>query len=397
MAARAPRPRDALRTGAAATRATAQDKVTLRYALEVDPRHPYTRAAEMMSKRASELTNGRLDVQVFPSAQLGGSREMVEGMQVGTVEMAMPTAAVASRVVKELEVLDLPFLFRDFAHLHAYLDGPGGAEMRAAALKKGIRLLGFYTGGTRGVYARKPLRGMDDLKGLKVRTLEAPIVTATWRALGAIPTPIPFPEVYSALQSGVVDAGEGNIVTYRTSKLDEVAPHVLHIRYLITVVLVGIAESRWQSLPADLRGAARAGVPDSLVVRAPDQRGGGEPQPGRASGQGTDGGGARRPRVLTRRPSRPSTSSTARASGPRRSGRSRRSGDAGRPPAGRVGVGRPDGGDHRRGRLPGPDALRPPAPRRLAGGGRALPVRVGGASRRGARRRPRGPTSRWIS
>ena len=96
------------------------------------------------------------------------------------------------------------------------------------------------------MYAGKPLRGMDDLKGLKVRTLEAPIVTATWRALGAIPTPIPFPEVYSALQSGVVDAGEGNIVTYRTSKLDEVAPHVLHIRYLITVVLVGIAEPRWQ-------------------------------------------------------------------------------------------------------------------------------------------------------
>jgi TRAP-type transport system periplasmic protein len=252
-------------TGATATRATAQDKVTLRYALEVDPRHPYTRAAEMMSKRASELTNGRLDVQVFPSAQLGGSREMVEGMQVGTVEMAMPTAAVASRVVKELEVLDLPFLFRDFPHLHAYLDGPGGAEMRAAALKKGIRLLGFYTGGTRGVYARKPLRGMDDLKGLKVRTLEAPIVTATWRALGAIPTPIPFPEVYSALQSGVVDAGEGNIVTYRTSKLDEVAPHVLHIRYLITVVLVGIAESRWQSLPADVRGPLEQAFRDSLV------------------------------------------------------------------------------------------------------------------------------------
>jgi tripartite ATP-independent transporter DctP family solute receptor len=244
---------------------SAQEKVTLRYALEVDTRHPYTRAAEMMRQKASELTNGRLDIQVFPSAQLGGSREMVEGMQVGTVEMAMPTAAVMSRVVKELEVLDLPFLFRDFAHLHAYLDGAGGAEMRAAALRRGIRVLGFYTGGTRGVYGRKPLRGMDDLKGLKVRTLEAPIVTATWRALGAIPTPIPFPEVYSALQSGVVDAGEGNIVTYRTSKLDEVAPHVLHIRYLITVVVVGIAEARWQALPADLRAPLEQAFRESLA------------------------------------------------------------------------------------------------------------------------------------
>jgi TRAP-type transport system periplasmic protein len=251
--------------GAAVSRVPAQDKVTLRYALEVDTRHPYTRAAVMMQQRAAELTGGRLDVQVFPSAQLGGSREMVEGMQVGIAEMAMPTAAVASRVVKELEVLDLPFLFRDFAHLHAYLDGAGGAEMRAAALRKGIRILGFYTGGTRGVYARKPLRGMDDLKGLKVRTLEAPIVTATWRALGAIPTPIPFPEVYSALQGGVVDAGEGNIVTYRTTKLDEVAPHVLHIRYLITVVLVAIAEPRWQALPADLRAPLEQAFRESMV------------------------------------------------------------------------------------------------------------------------------------
>jgi TRAP-type transport system periplasmic protein len=251
--------------GAIAPCVPAQEKVTLRYALEVDTRHPYTRAAESMRQRAAELTKGRLDVQVFPSAQLGGSREMVEGMQVGTVEMAMPTAAVTSRMVKELEVLDLPFLFRDFAHLHAYLDGTGGAEMRAAALRKGVRVLGFYTGGTRGVYARRPLRGMDDLKGLKVRTLEAPIVTATWRALGAIPTPIPFPEVYSALQAGVVDAGEGNIVTYRTSKLDEVAPHVLHIRYLITVVLVAIAESRWRALPTDLQTALEQAVRESVT------------------------------------------------------------------------------------------------------------------------------------
>ena len=246
--------------------ARAQDKVTLKYALEVDTRHPYYRAAEFTAKRAAELSGGRLELQLFPSGQLGSSREMVEGMQVGTMEVTMSTAPVMSRVVKELQVLDLPFLFRDFAHLHAYLDGPGGTEIREAALKKGIRILAFYTGGTRGVYARKPLRGMDDLKGLKVRTLEAPIVTATWRALGAIPTPIPFPEVYSALQSGVVDAGEGNIVTYRTSKLDEVAPHVLHIRYLITVVVPAISEATWRKLPQDLQQALAQANRDSMPV-----------------------------------------------------------------------------------------------------------------------------------
>jgi tripartite ATP-independent transporter DctP family solute receptor len=249
-----------------ASDAAAQAKVPVKYAIEVDTRHPYYKASELAARRAAELSGGRLDVQLFPSAQLGGSREMVEGMQVGTMELTMATAAVMSRVVKELQVLDLPFLFRDFGHLHAYLDGAGGAEMREAALKKGIRILAFYTGGTRGVYARKPLRGMDDLKGLKVRTLEAPIVTATWRALGAIPTPIPFPEVYSALQSGVVDAGEGNIVTYRTSKLDEVAPHVLQIRYMITVVVPAISEQVWRKLPPELQKALEQAVRDSVAV-----------------------------------------------------------------------------------------------------------------------------------
>jgi len=250
----------------AAAEAGAQGKAIVKYAIEVDTRHPYYRASELMAKRAAELSGGRLELQLFPSAQLGGSREMVEGMQVGTMELTMATAAVMSRVVKELQVLDLPFLFRDFAHLHAYLDGAGRAGMREGALKKGIRILGFYTGGTRGVYARKPLRGMEDLKGLKVRTLEAPIVTATWRALGAIPTPIPFPEVYSALQSGVVDAGEGNIVTYRTSKLDEVAPHVLHIRYMITVVVVAISEQAWRKLPPDLQKALEEASRESVPV-----------------------------------------------------------------------------------------------------------------------------------
>lgn len=246
--------------------ALAQPKTVIKYAIEVDTRHPYYRAAEVMAQRVAELSQKRLEVQLFPSGQLGGSREMVEGLQVGTLEMGQPTVPVTSRIVKELQAFDLPFLFRDFAHLHAYVDGPAGAEIRDAAQKRGIHVLAFYTGGTRGVYARRPLRGMDDLKGLKVRTIEAPIVTATWKALGAIPTPIPFPELYSALQSGVVDAGEGNIVTYRTSKLDEVAPHLLHIRYMITTVLVAMSEQSWKKLPADLQKILATAVTESVAT-----------------------------------------------------------------------------------------------------------------------------------
>lgn len=246
--------------------ALAQGKVTLKFGHLVDTRHPYHLGAEHLAKRAGELSGGRLEVQIFPSSQLGKDRELMEGMQIGTVEMGMPTAPVASQFVAELKALDMPFLFRDFAHLHAYLDGPLGEEIRAAALKRGVRILAFYTGGTRGVYARKPIPDLASLKGLKIRTIEAPIVTATWRALGTIPTPIPFAEVYSALQQGVTDGGEGNIITYLTTKLDEVAPYVLQIRYLITVSLVGISESAWNKLPPELRKAVAQAAAESQAL-----------------------------------------------------------------------------------------------------------------------------------
>ena len=136
--------------------------------------------------------------------------------------------------------------------------------MQAAALKKGIRVLGFYTGGPGRVRAEvAPRHGRPE-------GAQGPHAGGAHRRrdlarAGSDSDAHPVPEVYSALRSGVVDAGEGNIVTYRTSKLDEVAPHVLHIRYLITVVLVAIAESRWQTLPADLRASLGQAFRESLT------------------------------------------------------------------------------------------------------------------------------------
>jgi tripartite ATP-independent transporter DctP family solute receptor len=227
----------------------------IKLGLVLDTKHPYYIGSESFAKRAKELTNGRIEVQLYPSSQLGNERDLVEGMQIGTVEMGSITTAVTSRFVKELEIFNLPFLFRDFQHLYKVLDSPFGEELNRAAQKKGLRILGWWAGGSRSVYARKPINDLASMKGLKIRTMETPLIIATWKSLGLIPTPIPFGEVYTALQQGVVDAAEGSVISYESMKFDEVAPYFSHVKYLITVELLLIGENFFKGLPPDLQTA----------------------------------------------------------------------------------------------------------------------------------------------
>jgi len=221
----------------------------------LDTKHPYHLASEFFAKRVAELTKGKVEVQVFPSSQLGNDREQMEGLQLGTQDIAVPNSAVAGRFIKELDIFNLPFLFRDFQHIYKVLDSKFGEDINEAAQKKGYRVLGWWVGGSRSIYARKPITDLASMKGMKIRTLENPLIIDTWRALGLIPTPIPMNEVYPALQQGVVDAGEGSIVTYESMKLDEVAPYFANIQYLNTIIQLLISESLFKSLPAEFQAA----------------------------------------------------------------------------------------------------------------------------------------------
>jgi TRAP-type transport system periplasmic protein len=221
----------------------------------LDTKHPYHIGSEYFAKRAAELTKGKVEVQVYPSSQLGNERELVEAMQVGTIEMGASTSAVAARFVKEIEIFNLPFLFKDFQHLYKILDSQFGEDLNQASQKKGLRVLAWWVGGSRSIYARKPISDLASMKGMKIRTIESPVVVATWKALGLISTPIPFGEVYTALQQGVVDAGEGNVISYESMKFDEVAPYLSHIKYLITVQLLLVGENFFKGLPAEVQTA----------------------------------------------------------------------------------------------------------------------------------------------
>jgi tripartite ATP-independent transporter DctP family solute receptor len=232
----------------------------------LDTKHPYHLASEFFAKRVMELTKGKVEVQVFPSSQLGNDREQLEGLQIGTQEICVPNSAVAARFIRELEIFNLPFLFRDFQHLYKVLDSQFGEDLNAAAQKKGFRVLGWWVGGSRSVYARKPISDLASMKGLKIRTLESPLVIDTWRALGLIPTPIPFNEVYPSLQQGVVDAGEGSVISYESMKFDEVAPYFADIKYLNTVILLLIGENFFKNLPGDLQAAILQAGKESVSV-----------------------------------------------------------------------------------------------------------------------------------
>jgi tripartite ATP-independent transporter DctP family solute receptor len=246
--------------------AWAGEKITIKLGHVLDTKHPYHIGAEHFANRVRELTSGRVEVQVFPSSQLGGEREMAEAIQFGTLESAAIMAAVAGRFVREFDIFNLPFLFRDFAHVYKVLDGPFGEELNQASIKKGFRQLGIYVGGSRSVYARKPVSDLASLKGMKIRTIESPVVVATWKALGTIPTPTPMPEVYTAIQQGMVDGGEGNVISYNNMKFDEVAPFLSHIKYLITIEPVFISEKFLQAQPPDIQKAILQAGRESVPV-----------------------------------------------------------------------------------------------------------------------------------
>jgi len=244
----------------------AGEKVVMKIGHIVDTKHPYHVGAEYFAKRLRELSNERIEPQVFPNGQLGAEREMAEGIQFGTLESAAVTFAITSRFVREMDIFSLPFLFQDFAHVYKVLDSPFGEELNQAAIKKGFRILGFWVGGTRSVYARKPISDLASLKGLKIRTIESPIVVATWKALGTIPTPTPMSEVYTAIQQGMVDGGEGNVISYSTMKFDEVAPYVSHIKYLTTIQPLLVGEKFFQAQPPELQKAILQAGKESVAV-----------------------------------------------------------------------------------------------------------------------------------
>ena len=215
--------------------ALAQDKVVWK-AADVHPLgYPTVEAIERLGRKMNADTNGRISVQMYPLMQLGGEKEMIEQAQVGALQIARISTGAMGPVVDELNVFNMPFLFRDEAHMRKVIDGPIGQDLLAKVTASNARLvaLGWMDSGTRNVYANKPVTKPADLKGMKVRMMGNPIFVDTMNAMGGTGVAMGFNELYSALQTGVVDGAENNPPTvfaqnhYQVSKVYSLTGHLI--------------------------------------------------------------------------------------------------------------------------------------------------------------------------
>jgi tripartite ATP-independent transporter DctP family solute receptor len=179
------------------------------------------------AREVEKRTGGRYKVQSYYSGSLGGERESIEAVQLGTQELTVTSTGPVPNFVPEARILDIPFLFRDKAHARAVLDGPIGQEMLTKFEPKGFKALAWGENGVRHMTnSKRAVTSPDDLKGLKMRTMENPVHIAAYKGLGIIPTPMAFPEVFTALQQGTVDGQENPLSVIMAAKFDQVQKHL---------------------------------------------------------------------------------------------------------------------------------------------------------------------------
>jgi tripartite ATP-independent transporter DctP family solute receptor len=210
-------------------------------------KHGTTLSAQQFADKLAELTGGKVKVVHHHSGALGGEREVAQQVQLGTVDLTPVTAAPLSTLVPEMSAFQLPYIFRDYQHVYTALDGSDVIRTYYAGVmdRKGFKLLGFFAAGYRGIYGHYPINSIADVKGKKIRVQEDKILVATFKALGMISTPIAFPEVATALQTKVIDFGEGGINTYYHNKFYDIVKHVADVRHTHQVIVLTMSKASW--------------------------------------------------------------------------------------------------------------------------------------------------------
>jgi tripartite ATP-independent transporter DctP family solute receptor len=234
----------------------AQTKMVLK-ASDVHPLgYPTVEAVMRMGKKLEAATEGRLTVQMFPSMQLGGEKEMIEQAQLGALQLARISVGAVGPVVDDVNVFNLPFVFRNAKHMEAVIDGDIGNELLAkisANEKTGLIALCWMNAGSRNVYNNKrPIKTMADLKGLKVRMMGNPLFVDTMNALGGNGVALGFDQVFSSMQTGVIDGAENNLPSFMAQNHHQVAKYFTMTEHLIIPELLVFSKISWQKLtPAD--------------------------------------------------------------------------------------------------------------------------------------------------
>jgi tripartite ATP-independent transporter DctP family solute receptor len=236
----------------------------LRLAHGLDQKHPVHEGMVYMAERVAAKSGGTVTIRIFPNGELGPEVETVEQVQRGGLAMSKTSTGPLESFVPTMSVFSLPYLFRDREHFWAVLDGPIGDELLLAGRDKGLVGLCYYDAGARSFYmVDKPIMSPADLVGEKIRVQKSPTAIAMVEALGGSPTPIPWGELYTALQTGTVDGAENNPPSYYSNRHYEVAPHFSLDEHARVPDILLISREKWDALPPRVRQWLREAARES--------------------------------------------------------------------------------------------------------------------------------------
>ncbi len=244
------------------------EQLVLKLGHGLDQLHPVHAGMLYMAERLREKSGGTVELQVFPNAQLGSETENIEQLQRGALALTKTSAAPMEGFVPEMAVLSMPYVFRDRDHMWKVLDGRVGRELLAKPESKGLIGLCYYDAGSRNFYTiDTPILTPDDLKGLKIRTQRSKTAMDMIQALGGAPTPIPWGELYTALQQKMVDGAENNPPSFYSNRHYEVAKHFsLNQHQMVPDVLL-VSAPIWRRLPAEVRHWVQEAADESSVYQ----------------------------------------------------------------------------------------------------------------------------------
>lgn len=226
------------------------EDITIRIGHGVTEQHSIHIGILEMKSYIEEKSGGKIKVEIFPNAQMGGEREMVEAVQNNTLEIAYTTTGPFTSFVPEFMVLDIPFQFKSYEEAWMVLDSTVGQQLKDAAEARGFKVLSFLESGMRHITtASKPIRTPDDLKGLKIRTMEAAMHMANFSALGANPTPVSWSELYLAMQQNMVDGQENPLANILDLKMYEVQSYLTLSAHLYDAAPFVANTEWWDALP----------------------------------------------------------------------------------------------------------------------------------------------------
>jgi tripartite ATP-independent transporter DctP family solute receptor len=225
---------------------------------------PTNKAVAYMGEQLSKATGGKDNIKVFGDSALGSEKDTIEQVKIGALDMVRVNFAAFNGIVPESVLPALPFLFRDMDHFRKTMYGPQGDKILAGFEKAGFVGLAIYESGARSMYAKKPIKSLADIKGMKVRVQPSDLFVGMVSAMGASPTPMPYNEVYTGLKTGLIDAAENNYPSYDEAKHFESAPVYSETMHSMSPEVLVFSKKTWDTLSKEEQAAIRKAAKDSV-------------------------------------------------------------------------------------------------------------------------------------